>query len=61
MALLRRSYAKLHLMVNECKSAVGSVFGRKYLGYSLWVARGGEVKRKVADKPLATSKQRIRD
>ena len=60
MALLRRCYAKLHLQVNEGKSAVGSVFGRKFLGYSLWVARGGEVKRKVADKPLAAFKQRIR-
>jgi RNA-directed DNA polymerase len=61
MTLLRRSYAKLHLIVNEGKSAVASVFGRKFLGYSLWVARGGEVKRRVADKPLATFKQRIRE
>ena len=60
MALLRRLYAKLHLTVNETKSAVASVFGRKFLGYSLWVARGGEVKRRVADKPLATFKQRVR-
>jgi RNA-directed DNA polymerase len=61
MALLRRCYTKLHLMVNESKSAVGSAFGRKFLGYSLWVGSGGEVKRKVADKPLATFKQRIRE
>ncbi len=61
MALLRRCYAKLHLNVNESKSAVASVFGRKFLGYSLWVARGGEIKRKVAAKPLATFKQRIRE
>lgn len=61
MALLRRCYAKLHLVVNESKSAVASVFGRKFLGYSLWVARGGEVKRKVAEKPLQTFKQRIRE
>ena len=61
MALLRRCYAKLHLKVNESKSAVASVFGRKFLGYSLWVARGGEIKRKVAAKPLATFKQRIRE
>ncbi|CAN7443280.1 group II intron reverse transcriptase/maturase [Pseudoduganella sp. LjRoot289] len=61
MAVLRRCYAKLHLMVNESKSAVTSVFGRKFLGYSLWMARGGEVKRKVAEKPLATFKQRIRE
>jgi group II intron reverse transcriptase/maturase len=61
MALLRRCYAKLHLVVNEGKSAVANVFGRKFLGYSLWTARGGEVKRKVADKPLAAFKQRIRE
>jgi RNA-directed DNA polymerase len=60
MALLRRLYGRLHLTVNEGKSAVASVFGRKFLGYSLWVARGGEVKRRVADKPLATFKQRVR-
>lgn len=61
MALLRRLYGKLHLVVNEAKSAVGSVFGRKFLGYSLWVGRGKEVKLKVAEKPLATFKQRIRE
>lgn len=61
MGLLRRCYAKLHLVVNESKSAVASVFGRKFLGYSLWVARGGKVKRKVADKPLQAFKQRIRE
>ena len=60
MALLRRLYGKLHLTVNEAKSAVASVFGRKFLGYSLWRARGREVKRCVADKPLATFKQRVR-
>ncbi len=61
MALLRRCYAKLHLVVNEGKSAVASAFGRKFLGYSLWVGAGREVKRKVADKALDTFKQRIRE
>ncbi|MGH8830945.1 MAG: group II intron reverse transcriptase/maturase [Polaromonas sp.] len=60
MALLRKLYAKLHLQVNEAKSAIASVFGRKFLGYSLWVAKGAVVKRRVADKPMATFKQRIR-
>ena len=60
MALLRRLYAKLRLTVNETKSAVASVFGRKFLGFSFWVAPGGEVKCKVAAKPLATFKQRVR-
>ncbi|ATQ76951.1 group II intron reverse transcriptase/maturase [Massilia violaceinigra] len=61
MVLLRRCYAKLHLVVNEGKSAVASAFGRKFLGYSLWVASGKVVKLKVADKPLATFKQKIRE
>ena len=35
MALLRRLYGELRLSVNEAKRAVASVFGRKFLGYSL--------------------------
>ncbi|AKZ25498.1 DNA polymerase [Ralstonia solanacearum] len=61
MALLRRLYGRLRLKVNETKSAVTSVFGRKFLGYSFWVAPGGAIKRRVAAKPLATFKQRIRE
>lgn len=61
MALLRRLYGRLRLKVNETKSAVASVFGRKFLGYSFWVAPGREVKRRVAGKPLATFRQRIRE
>ena len=38
MALLRRLYGRLRLTVNETKSAVASVFQRKFLGYSFWVA-----------------------
>jgi RNA-directed DNA polymerase len=60
MALLRRLYAGLHLSVNESKSAVAGAIGRKFLGYSLWVGPKGEIKRRVADKPMATFKQRIR-
>jgi RNA-directed DNA polymerase len=59
MALLRRCYAKLRLKVNETKSAVASVMGRKFLGYSFWFAKDG-VKRKVAAKALATFKHRVR-
>jgi RNA-directed DNA polymerase len=61
MALLRRCYAKLCLTVNETKSAVAGVAGRKFLGYSFWFAPKGEIKRKVAAKPLATFKQRVRE
>jgi group II intron reverse transcriptase/maturase len=60
MALLRRLYGGLHLSINEGKSAVASAFGRKFLGYSFWVAAGGVTKRKVADKPLRAFKRRVR-
>lgn len=60
MALLRKMYGKLHLTVNEAKSAVVSAFGRKFLGFSFWVAPKGEIKCGVATKPLAAYKQRIR-
>jgi len=60
MALLQRLYAKLGLKVNETKSAVAVVYGRKFLGYSLWETRKGEVRRRVADKALAKFKQRVR-
>jgi RNA-directed DNA polymerase len=60
MALLRKLYAGLKLQINEAKSSVGSVFGRKFLGYALWVAKGKEVKCAVAKKPLQNFKARIR-
>jgi len=60
MALLRRLYGRLHLTVNETKSAVASVFGRKFLGYAFWRA-GGVVKRRVADKAIKAFKDRVRD
>jgi RNA-directed DNA polymerase len=60
MALLRKSYTGLRLQINEAKSAVGSAFGRKFLGYALWVAKGKEIKCKVAEKPLQNFKVRIR-
>lgn len=60
MALLKCRYNKLHLKINKSKSAVASALGRKFLGYELWIARKGEVKRAVAKKALETFKQRIR-
>lgn len=59
MAFLKRLYEKLHLSVNESKSAVASAFGRKFLGYELWSARG-EVKRAASYKAQKQFKQRIR-
>lgn len=60
MALLRRCYSKLCLTINESKSAVTSVFGRKFLGYALWEAKGGDVRRGISAKALGAFKQRIR-
>jgi len=61
MALLLRLYGRLRLTVNTAKSAVASVFQRKFLGYSFWVAPGRTIKRRVADKPMAAFKQRVRE
>ena len=60
LATLRRLYARLHLQVNEAKSAVARPWDRKFLGYSFWVARGKEVKRRVAAKAMKVMKDRIR-
>jgi RNA-directed DNA polymerase len=60
MERLRVLYAKLWLQVNEDKSAVARVWDRKFLGYSFWVAKGREVKRRVAAKTLENFKERIR-
>jgi RNA-directed DNA polymerase len=60
MALLKRQYDKLHLKINASKSAVASAFGRKFLGYALWAAPKGEVKRAVSKKALEAFRQRIR-
>lgn len=60
MAHLRELYTGLKLQINEAKSAVAGAFGRKFLGYTLWVGVGGEVKCKVADKALHSFKVRIR-
>jgi RNA-directed DNA polymerase len=60
MMWLKKLYAGLGLQINEAKSAVCSAFGRKFLGYALWAARGREVKCKVAAKALGNFKARIR-
>ncbi|MFZ1177939.1 MAG: group II intron reverse transcriptase/maturase [Mycobacterium sp.] len=61
MAGLRGCYARLRLRVNEDKSAVARVWDRKFLGYSMWVAKGRAVRLRVAPKALTVFKQRIRE
>ncbi|TLD44255.1 MAG: hypothetical protein FAZ92_03491 [Accumulibacter sp.] len=57
---LRRLYGRLHLKVNETKTAVAPAIGRKFLGYELWRSAGDRIKCAVARKALDTYKQRIR-
>ncbi len=60
LAAMRRIYLGLKLTVNEAKTAVGIVFGRKFLGYCLRRWSGGFVKIAVAPKAIETFKDRIR-
>ncbi|WP_049768497.1 group II intron maturase-specific domain-containing protein [Anaeromyxobacter sp. Fw109-5] len=54
-------YARLRLRVNEAKSAVARPQDRKFLGYSFWYAKGGEVRRRIAPKALEAMKDRVRE
>jgi RNA-directed DNA polymerase len=56
---LRGCYAKLRLKVNESKTAVAAVWGRKFLGYCFWAAKD-EAKRAVADQAMHKLRERIR-
>ena len=58
---LRGLYARLRLRINESKSAVARPWDRKFLGFSFWVAKGREVKRRVAPKALEAMKERVRE
>lgn len=60
MGLLRRQYGKLRLQINESKSAVAFVKGRKLLGYAFWFAPDGTVRRAVSEKALRRMKERVR-
>ena len=57
---LAKLYDRLHLKVNDAKTAVAPAPGRKFLGYELWRSADGRIKCAVARKALATFKQRIR-
>lgn len=57
---LRRLYGRLHLKVNDAKTAVAPALGRKFLGYDFWSRPGGQIKCAVAKKALQTYRQRIR-
>ena len=57
---MRKLYERLHLKVNESKTAVTRAYGRKFLGFHFWAGPGMEIKRAVAYKAIATFKKRIR-
>lgn len=59
MAFLRERYAKLHLRLNESKSAVAPGQTRKFLGYYLY-RWGGEVRRGVSVEAQRAFKDRVR-
>ncbi|MBU6491380.1 MAG: group II intron reverse transcriptase/maturase [Burkholderiales bacterium] len=61
LAGLRHLYDRLHLKINEAKTAVAQATGRKFLGYELWRSAGDRIKCAVARKGLASFKQRIRE
>ena len=58
---LRRLYAKIHLKVNESKTAGDTVFGRRFLEYCLRRGAGTVVKIAVAPKAVARFKQCVRE
>lgn len=60
MATLRKMYERLHLKLNEEKSAVARPQERKFLGYSFWYGPKSEVRRRVAPKALGKLKERVR-
>ena len=57
---LRDCYAKLALRVNESKTAVARVWGRKFLGYCFWAYKG-EARRAVAKPALDKLRERLRE
>jgi hypothetical protein len=61
MERLRRLYSSLQLRINDTTSAVARPWDRKFLGYSFWVAKGREIKRKVAPRALEAMKEGVRE
>jgi group II intron reverse transcriptase/maturase len=60
LKMLREQYERLHLKLNESKSAVARPQERKFLGYSFWYGPQSEVRRRVAPKAMEKLKEQIR-
>jgi RNA-directed DNA polymerase len=57
---LRRLYTRLRLQINDAKSAVARPGDRTFLDYSVWVAPGRQIPRRVAPAALAAMKAQVR-
>jgi group II intron reverse transcriptase/maturase len=57
---LRGCYAKLRLKVNEAKTAVASVWERKFLGYCIRRGAAGQVKLAIAAQSVHKARERLR-
>ena len=60
MRSLVRLFGRLRLRINPAKSAVDRVWRRPFLGFSFWVARGGNVRVRVSGRSLVRMKDRVR-
>ena len=60
MRSLVRLFGRLRLRINPAKSAVDRVWRRPLLGFSFWVARGGNVRVRVSGRSLVRMKDRVR-
>ena len=60
MQTLREQFARLHLQVNESKSAVGRPWERKFLGYSFWKSSRGIVAPFTSSKAMEKLKANVR-
>ena len=60
MEMLRKQYASLRLQINETKSAVAPVWGRKFLGYRIERRRSGTTRLAIASKAERAIEDKIR-
>lgn len=61
MELIKKLFTRLHLEVNESKSAVGRPWERKFLGYSFYEARRGKIAPYTAAKSFEKMKAKVRE
>jgi RNA-directed DNA polymerase len=57
---LRQAYQRLHLRINEAKSAVDRAQRRDFLGYSVYYDRQGNLRLRIGEKAKAKLKGPVR-